>query len=510
MPQLNKNLILSAEYQDRNDLEVPTPQQLGLPEKVLQFGTGRFLRGFADYFIDRANRQGLFGGRVVVVGSTGSGRGALFNDQDGLYTLCVQGLDDDRPVEQRSVVGSISRAIAAPDAWDEVLRLARSADLELILSNTTEVGIRLDADDAIDLDPPRSYPGKLTAFLYERARAFEYAPSAGLTILPCELIEDNGARLRGIVLELAERWKLDEAFIEWLEASNTFCDTLVDRIVTGRPGEEELQKHQRELGYADELLTTAEVYRLWAIEARGEDIPFAGADEGIVVTGDITPYRERKVRILNGTHTSTVPAAFLCGHETILDAMRGEDTSSFIRSTMLDDIVPSLDVEGGRAFAEDVLQRFANPYLEHQLIDITLQITSKMRPRVVPSIRRYHEKRGTLPHHLCFGFACYLRFMQGVEVKDGTIYGRRDGEEYPIRDDHAERLMSAWQSVKEPSDLPKFVESVCAEKGFWGMDLNDIPGFAETVTRYLRDIQANGASAALQAHLQEATQPREH
>ena len=510
MTQLNNDLILSAEYQDRDDLEVPTSQQLDLPEKVLQFGTGRFLRGFADYFIDRANRQGLFGGRIVVVSSTGSGRGALFNDQDGLYTLCVQGLDDGEPVERRSVIGSVSRAISAKDAWGEVLRLAHRSDLELILSNTTEVGIQLDTDDAIGLDPPRSYPGKLTAFLYERARAFEYDASSGLTILPCELIEDNGARLRGIALELAERWELDEAFIEWLEMSNTFCDTLVDRIVTGRPGEKELQKHQNELGYTDELLTTAEVYRLWAVEAQEEDIPFEGVDKGIVVADDITPYRERKVRILNGTHTSTVPAAFLCGHETVLDAMHGKDTSSFIRSTMLDDIVPSLDVEGGRAFAEDVLQRFANPYLEHQLIDITLQITSKMRPRVVPSIRRHHAKHGTLPRHLCFGFACYLRFMQGVEVKDGTIYGQRGDVKYPIQDDHAGYLMEAWQNVKEPSDLPVFVERICAEKDFWNTDLNDIPEFAGTVTRYLREIQENGAPAALQAHLHEASRPREH
>ena len=508
MPQLNKDLILSEAYQHRDDLKVPTSQQLNLPEKVLQFGTGRFLRGFADYFIDRANRQGLFGGRVVVVSSTGSGRGALFNDQDGLYTLCIQGLDDGEPVERRSIIGSVSRAIAAPDAWDKVLRLARSSDLELILSNTTEVGIQLDTNDAIDLDPPRSYPGKLTAFLYERARAFKYAPSAGLTILPCELIEDNGARLRGIVLELAERWELDEAFIEWLETSNTFCDTLVDRIVTGRPGEEELQKHQDELGYTDELFTTAEIYRLWAIRATQDQIPFAGADEGIVVAEDITPYRERKVRILNGTHTSTVPAAFLSGHETILDAMRADATSSFIRSTMLEDIVPSLDVEGGRPFAEDVLQRFANPYLEHQLIDITLQITSKMRPRVVPSIRRYHEKHDALPRHLCFGFAAYLRFMRGVEAKDGTIYGRRGDEKYPIRDDHADHLMQAWQDVKEPSDLPAFVERICGVEDFWGLNLNDIPGFAETVTRHLQAIQEHGAADALDQHLQEAPQPR--
>ena len=506
-PQLNKDLILSSDYQDRDDLEVPAARQLDLPEKVLQFGTGRFLRGFADYFIDRANRQQLFGGRVIMVSSTGSGRSELFDQQDGLYTLCIQGLEEGEAVERRSVLGSVSRALAAPDEWSEVLRRARSSRLEIIISNTTEVGIQLDEDDAIDLDPPRSYPGKLTAFLYERAKTFKYDPSAGLLILPCELIEGNGDELKSIVLELADRWKLGEAFTEWVKEANTFCNTLVDRIVTGWPGDEAINKHQEELGYADELFTVAEVYRLWAIEGEKEQIPFADADEGIVVADDITPYRDRKVRILNGTHTSTVPAAFLSGHETILDAMRGEHTSDFIRRTMMEDIVPSLDVEGGRAFAEDVLERFANPYLKHRLIDITFQITSKMRPRVVPSLRRYWEKHNALPQHLCFGFACYLRFMRGREARNGVIYGQRDDEQYPIRDDHADHFMEAWQRVKRSSDLPTFVQRICAEEAFWGTDLNELPGFADTVTRHLQQILDEGAAAVLETHLQRAAQP---
>ncbi|MDP9348113.1 MAG: tagaturonate reductase, partial [Gemmatimonadota bacterium] len=376
LPTLGRGLVSSPDFQRRTDVSAPTPELLDLPERAVQFGTGAFLRGFVELFLDEANRRGHFGGRVVMVGSTGSGRDRVLSEQDGLYTLSVQGVDRGAVVEERRVIGSVSRALSARDQWDEVLAVAREPELELVLSNTTEVGITLDEEDRPDLAPPRSFPGKLTRFLYERARAFDYDPARGVVVLPCELIEDNGRRLREIVLALAARWELGDEFTAWLERAVPFCNTLVDRIVPGTPEAAVLEELQAALGYRDGLLTTCEVYRLFAIEgdeALRARLRFAAADPGIVVTPDVAPYRERKVRLLNGAHTVTVPAALLSGCETVLEAVRHPLVGPFLRRVMLEEIVPHLEAPGAEEFAHAVLDRFANPFIRHALLDISLQ-----------------------------------------------------------------------------------------------------------------------------------------
>jgi tagaturonate reductase len=503
-PTLGRELLRSPAFRRRPDLLLPTPAMLDLPEKAVQFGTGAFLRGFVDYFLDEANRRGTFGGRVVAIGSTGSGRDAALNEQGGLYTLSIQGIEEGEPRQEHRVISSVSRALSAVDDWSEVLACAWNPTLQYIFSNTTEVGIVLDERDGPDLEPPRSFPGKLTRFLYERAGAFGNDPAKGVVVIPCELIEGNGDALRSIVLALADRWALGADFRRWIEAAVPFCNTLVDRIVPGIPTGEQLDRLRADLGYRDELLTTCEVYRLFAIQCDGRMRPrlsFADADPGVVTTADIGPYRERKVRLLNGTHTIMVPLALLMGLETVREAVSDDLVGRFARRVMLDEIVPSLDVPGAAEFAREVLDRFANPYIRHALFDITLQGTMKMRVRVVPSILGYAARTGRVPPSLAFGFAAYLLFMRG-DLQDER---RQAGLPVP-RDEHADRLRALWAPLLEADDasLGALVRGVCADEALWGADLTAVPGFAEAVTHQLARMERSGVAAALEAHLDDA------
>ena len=497
LPRLTRALLATPELGARPGLSLPSQAMLDLPEKVVQFGTGAFLRGFVDYFIDAANRQGRFDGRIVAIGSTGSGRDDQVNEQDGLFTLAVSGIDAGVPHEERRVIGSVSRALSARDDWPAVLECARNPDLELIFSNTTEVGIALDESDSIDLSPPRSFPGKLTAFLLARAMAMSCDPARGVVIIPCELIEDNGDRLREIVHSLATRWNLGTPFLEWLDRSVVFCNTLVDRIVPGTPASDRLPSLEQSLGYRDELLTACEVYRLFAIEgddALAQRLRFPAADSGIVVTPSVEPYRERKVRLLNGTHTIMAPVALLAGCETVLEAVQHERVGPFIRHAMLDEIVPTLDVPSAAAFAQETLDRFANPSIRHALFDITLHATAKMRVRVVPSLVAYAARTGRVPDSLSFGFAAYLLFMRGDLQRTRRVAG------LPVPPDGgAARLEAAWDST--PSDHLALVRAVCGDVALWGTDLTALPAFVDTVAEHLGVIEREGAGLALDAHL---------
>jgi tagaturonate reductase len=463
---------------------------LALPEKVVQFGTGAFLRGFIDYFIDEANRAGRFNGRIVAVSSTGSSRDAMLNDQDGLFTLAIQGIEAGEPVQHRYIVSSVSRALSARDEWDAVLAVARDPNIELVVSNTTEVGITLDESDDYAAAPPRSFPGKLTRFLVERARAFDFDPRRGVLVLPCELIEDNGSRLRDIVRTLARRWELGPAFDHWLTSSVVFCNTLVDRIVPGATSIDTL-------GYRDDLLTVCEPYALFAIEgdaALRTRLGFPGDDSRIVVTPDIQPYRDRKVRILNGGHSILVSAALLAGRATVRDAVDDERLGSFLRRAMFDEILPSLDVPDADAFAREVLDRFANPYVDHALIDIALYGTTKLRVRVVPSIIAYHARTGRAPASLAFGFAAYLAFMRGA-IHDAR---RAAGLAVP-QDADGDRVRAAWSSAS----VADAARSVCADVSLWGVDLTAVDGFADAVADHLIRIVGHGVETALDVHLTE-------
>ncbi|HET6231281.1 MAG TPA: tagaturonate reductase [Longimicrobiaceae bacterium] len=506
LPALSRELVCSPAFQARTDVSVPAPELLSLPERAVQFGTGAFLRGFVDYFIDEANRQGRFGGRVVMVGSTGSGRDGVLNEQDGLYTLAIQGVEGGEVRREHRVVGSVSRALSARGEWTAVLEVARSPELEVVFSNTTEVGIALDEGDEAEMSPPRSFPGKLARFLYERGRAFAWNEARGVVVVPCELIDDNGDRLRAIVLQLGERWGFGAEFARWIESAVPFCNTLVDRIVPGAPSPEVQMETDALLGYRDALLTSCEVYRLFAIQGDGalaERLRFPAADPRIIVAADVSPYRERKVRLLNGSHTVTTPAALLCGCETVLDAVEHELVGPFLSRAMLEEIVPSLDAPGAEVFAQEVLDRFANPFIRHALVDITLQQTMKVRVRIVPSVVRYAEKAGRVPQSLAFGFAAYLLYMRGDMQADR----QRAGLNVPA-DDQGAKVRDAWLSVDADSAeaVASLVQSVVSDEALWGAELAAVPGFADAVATHLQSMLSDGVPAALEAHLAGAAQ----
>ncbi|GAB3178258.1 tagaturonate reductase [Telluribacter humicola] len=474
---------------------------LALPEKIVQFGTGVLLRGLPDYFVNKANQQGIFNGRIVVVKSTDRGGVDAFADQENIYTQCIRGIEGGAPVQEDIVNTSISRTLSARTEWPTILECARNADIQIIISNTTEVGIQLTDDDLM-ASPPASFPGKLTAFLWERFNAFAGSPESGMVIVPTELVPDNGPKLREIVLEQARRHALGEAFATWVEEHNQFCSSLVDRIVPGQPDEATLTELTEKLGYQDDLLIMSEVYRLWAIEGDAQVrsvLSFAEADKGVIIEPNIDLYRELKLRLLNGTHTLCVGLCYLAGLDTVRESMETPETERFISELMLDELAPAIpyEVDLGRArqFGGEVLDRFRNPFIRHQLIDITVQYTAKMRMRNIPTLLNHYSQQSEIPVRIAQGFAAYLQFMKAVETTEGKYYGLRDGVKYPIRCDSADYFYKAWQ--QHGTDSAKLVEVVLSDSQLWGSDLTALAGFREAVTEYIQFINANGAKSLL-------------
>ena len=485
-------------------VSLPDESVFELPEKVLQFGTGVLLRGLPDYFIDKANRAGIFNGRVVVVKSTNSGDTNAFDRQDGLYTICVRGLENGTRHEENIVNASISRVLSASTDWDKILECAHNPQLQIIISNTTEVGIQLVQDD-IRKHPPVSYPGKLLSFLFERYQAFGGSEQSGMVVIPTELIPDNGKKLESIVLELAHLNGLDDTFIEWLEHKNHFCNSLVDRIVPGRPDKSFQLAIEEELGYHDDLLTVAETYRLWAIEGNEKIkaiLSFAEVDEGVKVEPNIDLYRELKLRLLNGTHTLSCCPAFLAQCETVKQAMDDELISTFISELMLSELalaIPySVDIDTAKAFGTKVLDRFRNPHIQHFWLSITMQVSSKMKLRNIPILLKHYRESNDVPMLFALGFAAYLYFMKAVKQENGQYFGRIKDQFYKIQDDMAAEFYKRWNNL-QPA---KLVEVVLKDKAFWGEDLSSLPGFSVAVQEQLDVILNAGVKEAIEPVLQ--------
>ena len=474
---------------------VPDESLFELPEKVLQFGTGVLLRGLPDYFIDKANRKGIFNGRIVVVKSTSQGDSSSFDKQDGLYTLCVRGLENGQKVEENLINASISRVLSAAEEWEQVLECAHNRQMQVIISNTTEVGIQLVNDD-VRHHPPKSFPGKLLAFLYERFKAFNGSAHSGMVIVPTELIPDNGKKLESIVLELAHLNSLEEEFIEWIENHNCFCNSLVDRIVPGKPDEELQSSIESSLGYSDSLLTMSELYRLWAIEGTEQVkniLSFAQVEEGMVIEPNIDIYRELKLRLLNGTHTLSCGLAFLAGCETVKQAMDDDAVSSFIADLMQNELAPSIPYDVSlpvaQNFGKKVLDRFRNPHIKHLWINITMQYSSKMKLRCIPILIKHYQQTETVPELFALGFAGFLYFMKPVNKKEGRYYGELNGEPYLVQDEQAEVFYKRWAGLTTVA----LVKEVLSDAAFWGEDLYVLPGFAQAVTDKLNLMLSNGA-----------------
>lgn len=399
-------------------------EERAYPEKVLQFGTGVLLRGLPDYFIEKANRAGVFGGSIAIVKSTASGGADKFEQQDNLYTLHIKGLEKGEDVQEVLLVSAISRVVSAASDWTAILDIARNPEVETIISNTTEVGIVLDEQDDIHASPPVSFPGKLTAVLFERFRTFNGAEDKGMVILPTELIDKNGDVLRDIVIALADRHQLGADFIDWIKSCNHFCNTLVDRIVPGSLSASEQKYAEDQLGYTDELAIMAEPFCLWAIEASHprvlEVLSFARVDKRMVITPDIQKFKELKLRLLNGSHTFSCGLAILAGFNTVKEAMADPVFSKYVRHVMHKEIIPALmdvGIDKGEAseFADHVIDRFGNPYLHHQWQSISTNYTSKMRMRNLPTIARYVRRYTDIPPYMALGFAGYLKFMQATD-----------------------------------------------------------------------------------------------
>jgi len=489
--QLSKHTL--GEIAAKPGLDIPDERIFELPEKVLQFGTGVLLRALPDFFIDKANKRGFFNGRVVIVKSTDSDSSA-FDKQDGLYTICVRGVENGITVEENIINASVSRVLGAKTDWQRILECAHNPEMKIIISNTTEVGIQL-VDDNIHNEPPVSFPGKLLAFLFERFKAFNGSKESGMVIVPTELITDNGTKLESIVLELAHRNNLDFKFIEWLENHNTFCNSLVDRIVPGKPNAADTKKIETALGYEDELLAMSEVFRLWAIEGNEkvrEVLSFYKADDAVVIAPDITLFKELKLRLLNGTHTFNCGTAFLSGFNITRDAVMHPVYGNFTRKLMQDEISPAIpfpiDGKVKTDFASNTFERFCNPFIDHQWQSITVQYTSKMKMRNIPLLQSHYELTRSVPMYMATGFAAFLLYMKVTRKAGNKYYGERNGEEYEIKDDSSEYFYELWNN----RDADKVASAVMRNEELWGTDLIQLPGFLQAVQEQLQDMITNG------------------
>ncbi|MGO4292471.1 tagaturonate reductase [Chitinophaga sp. RAB17] len=461
-------------------LQLPLKSCFDLPEKVLQFGTGVLLRGLPDAFIDKANQEGRFNGRVVVVKSTGNGSTTAFDEQDNLYTQCIRGIEGGRKMAVNIINASISRVLNAASQWEQILACATNPQMQVVISNTTEVGI-VYVEENIHTTPPASFPAKLLAFLHRRYLHFNGDETKGMVIIPTELIPDNGSRLKEILLQLCVFNELDTAFTDWLHNSSDFCNSLVDCIV---PGASDLT-----LAYEDDLMIMTEVYRLWAIETSSERVKqvlsFHEADAGVVLSPDINIFRELKLRLLNGAHTLSCGLAFLAGLDTVKAAMNQESMAAYIEGLMMQEIIPAITDRHIRhdaaiRFAGAVLDRFRNPYIDHRWLSICSQYTSKLKMRVLPVLLRYYERTAQVPALISLGFAAHLLFMRG----DTT---------YSVSDEYAGWYREQWQ-LHSPETV---VKNTLGNEAVWGHDLTTITGFEQLVTVMLKALLAEGPAAYL-------------
>lgn len=447
------------------------------PVKVLQFGTGNFLRGFADWMIEILNEKTDFDGSIHIIQSHGKSIPEDFVNQNYNYHVFVRGFQNGKIIDEKKLITSIS-GVSNPNLdYGFYLDLAKNPDLEFIISNTTEAGIVFDEKDIDPKKVPASFPGKLAALLYERFTFLEGNETKGLTILPCELIENNGDKLKECVIRYAVLWDFPQEFLAWLDTTCTFCNTLVDRIVPGFP-KENFEEFEKKTGFRDHLAVVAEPYHFWAIEGpEALKSIFQTEKTGLNghVVNNLQPYRLRKVRILNGAHTAMVTIAYLKGIRTVREAMEDPEISTYISDTIYKEIIPTLDLpkEELEQFAAEVLDRFRNPFIRHELLSISLNSISKFRVRVLPTILECHSRTGQFPENLIRSFADLIRFYKG----------NIDGESIPLKDEPA--VLEFFEKVWKKENHEEIVETVLANEYLWGMDLNQIPGLRAKVNHYL-------------------------
>ncbi len=472
------------------------------PEKVLQFGEGNFLRAFVNYWFDLANEKADWNGKCVLVQPIAPGLAKMINEQEGLYTLYLRGSQNGQKVDDMRVISSVSRCLNPYEKadFDAMMEVAVSDDLEIIVSNTTEAGIVYDPACQLTDEPCASFPGKLTQVLYARFQA----KKPGVIMLACELIDNNGKELLKCVNQYIEQWGLSEEFKSYVNNDCTFCGSLVDRIVPGRIRDpQEVAALEQKHGYVDPLLDVGEVFGVWVIEGDeklNDVLPFrkAGIEDKVFVTPDMTPYKKRKVRILNGAHTGFVLGAYLGGYDIVRDCMHDATVCGFMNKMLLDEIVPilPLDQEDCKNFASAVQDRFNNPFVNHELMSISLNSTSKWRARNMPSFLEYIEKTGKLPTCLTMSFAAYMAFFSNdiQELNDkGLVCRRPKGNEYVCSDD---RWALEFYYEHRNDSVEELVHAVMTNEQMWGQDLTAIAGFEAATVANLKKIRTEGALAA--------------
>ncbi len=472
------------------------------PEKVMQFGEGNFLRAFVNYWFDLANEKAGWNGKCVLVQPIAPGLAKMINEQEGLYTLYLRGSQNGQKVDDKRVISSVSRCLNPYEAegFEAMMEVAVSDDLEYIVSNTTEAGIVYDPSCQLSDIPCASFPGKLTQVLYKRWEAGK----PGVIMLACELIDNNGKELQKCVNQYIEQWGLGAEFASYVNEKCTFCGSLVDRIVPGRIRDpKEVAELEEKHGYADPLLDVGEVFGVWVIEGDeklNDVLPFraAGIESNVFVTPDMTPYKKRKVRILNGAHTGFVLGAYLGGFDIVRDCMNNDTVRGFMNKMLLEEVVPvlPLDQEDCRNFAAAVQDRFNNPFVNHELMSISLNSTSKWRARCMPSFLEYVEKEGKLPHCLAMGYAAYIAFFSNdiQELNEqGLVCRRPAGNTYTCSDD---RWALEFYYEHRNDSIEDLVHAVMTNEQMWGQDLTAVPGFEAATVANLKMIRNEGAIAA--------------
>lgn len=466
------------------------------PERIIQFGEGNFLRAFVQWIVQRMNQDLDFDSSVAVVQPIAQGLGDLINAQDGLYHLILEGMEDGEAKRSIELVDCITRCINPYSEYETYSALVDSPEVRFVVSNTTEAGIQWADGETPDMQPQNSFPGKMTALLHQRFTTFNGAADKGLIVICCELIEDNADRLKELVIQHANNWKLGDDFLAWLEESCAFCATLVDRIVPGYP-RDKIDAIHEEIGFKDNLVVVGELYHNWVIKApKWVEDEFPAHKAGLNVTfvdeAEQKEIREQKVRILNGSHTGSVAAAYLSGFDTVREAMEDPDVGGFINTMVAEEIVPNIpgDQDYLQTFSKKILERYHNPFIRHEWMSIALNAMSKWETRVLPSLLDAQKNTGELPKRIVFSLAALMAFYRG----------QRGDETYTLKDnaDILELYERAWSGYDgSEASLHEVVRTVLAYEVNWKRDLNQVEGLTEAVTASLKSILDNGMLATL-------------
>jgi tagaturonate reductase len=465
-----------------------------LPIKIVQFGGGNFMRGFTDYVIDKLNKETDWKGGIVNLQATPNGSIQKMEEQDNLYTLFTRGVKKGEIHDGKQVISAIQKSVNPYANYDEFLALAKEEELEFVFSNTTETGIAYDEKEASYEGPHKNFPAKVAVLLHERFKHFNGATDKGLRIIPCELIEDNAFALRDIILKYAQLWNLEEGFVQWINQSNYFHNTLVDRIVPGYP-KDDAESYEDQLDYEDQMMVVSECFLLFVIQEAGnlnERIPFNKINEQILVVDDIQPYRLRKVRILNGGHTLMLAPAILSGKELVKEAIDDQFIGTFLSDSIFNEVNQTLGLDESelKDFAEEVFDRFRNPFIKHHLASIALYFVSKFKVRVLPSLLTYVQANEKLPVNLTFSLASLIRFYQGS-------YGEKA---LPLNDEAG--IIAKFKEIWANEDYEKVAELALSEKSFWDTDLTQVKGLKAAVVKALYEIDHNDMETAYKNFIQ--------